>query len=197
MMNTITEILKSVFPADGIYEVILGSNGEKPNLAPIGIIKEGGVLKSKIYMNTLTFSNLLKQPKCSINIVHDANLFFDAFFDSIEPNSFLDEIPIIEKGIVLLASCKYKKIENPTYFFYEITNYKKYSDCFTAFNRGNSMLIDLLVHISRLDIYSKEEIEKYIPIIKYEIEIIRKTNPSSIKHISKIIEVLTQKGLKI
>ena len=196
-MNSLTEILNSVFPTDGIYEVILGSNGEKPNLAPIGIIKEGNVLKSKIYMNTLTFSNLLKKPKCSINIVHDANLFFDAFFGSIEPSSFIDEIPIIEKEVVLLASCKYKKIENPTYFFYEIVDYKKYSDNFTAFNRGSSMLIDLLVHISRLDIYSKEEIEKYLPIIKYEIEIIRKTSPSSIKNISKIMEIISQKGLKI
>jgi len=196
-MNVLAEILNIVFPADGVYEVILGSNGEKPNLAPIGVIKEGNVLKSKIYMNTLTFSNLLKKPKCSINIIHDANLFFDAFFGSLKPSSFLDEIPIIEKGIVLLASCKYERIENPTYFFYEVTDYKKFSDYFTAFNRGNSMLIDLLVHISRLDIYSKEEIEKYLPIIKYEIEIIRKTSPSSIKNISKIMEIISQKGLKI
>ena len=196
-MNKLTNILNSVFPNDGIYEVILGSNGEKPNLAPIGIIKEGDALKSKIYQDTLTFSNLLKKPKCSINIVQDPNLFFDAFFGSIEISSFLDNIPIIEKGITLIASCRYEKIENPTYFFYEIIDYKKYTDFYPAFNRGNSMLIDLLVHVSRLDIYSKEEIEKYLPIIRYEIEIIRKTSPNSIKNISKIMELFSQKGLKI
>ena len=196
-MNTLTNLLTNIFPSDGIYEVILGSNGEKPNLAPVGIVKEGNVLKSKIYKDTLTFSNLLKKSKCSINIVQDPNLFFDSFFGSIEVNSFLDDVPIIEKGVTLIASCKYEKIEDPTYFFYEVTNYKKYTEYFTAFNRGNSMLIDLLVHVSRLDIYSKQEIEKYLPIIRYEIEIIRKTSPNSIKNISKIMELFSQKGLKI
>ena len=196
-MNTLTSILNNIFPTDGIYEVILGSNGEKPNLAPIGIIKEGNILKSKIYKNTLTFSNLLKNPKCSINVVHDANLFFDSFFGFIRPSSFIDNIPIIEKGIALITSCKYEKIEDPTYFFYEVIDYKKYTDCSSAFSRGNSMLIDLLVHVSRLDVYSKEEIEKYLPIIKYEIEIIRKTSPNNIKNILRIMELLSKKGLKI
>ncbi|BFH73492.1 DUF447 family protein [Sulfurisphaera javensis] len=196
-MDYITDIINLVFPYDGIYEVILGTNGEKPNLAPIGIIKSGNVLKSKIYRNTITFSNLLKFPKCSINIVSDSNLFFNAFFDELKPNTFLEDLPIINQGYTLLANCYYEKLDDPSYFFYKIYFYRKNSDIYPAFNRGNSMLIDLLVHFSRLDIYTKEDLEKYLPIIKYEIEIIRKTMPNSFKNVEKLIDLLTQKGLKI
>ncbi|TRM74769.1 DUF447 domain-containing protein, partial [Sulfolobus sp. A20-N-F8] len=33
------KFLKMFFPYDGIYEVLLGTNGVKPNLKPIGIIR--------------------------------------------------------------------------------------------------------------------------------------------------------------
>lgn len=196
-MTSIRDIINTVFPSDGIYEVILGTNGKKLNLSPIGIVKEGDILKSKIYQNTMTFSNLLHYPKCSINIINDADLFFDSFFGNLIPDSFYENVPVIERGLALIADCYYERIDDPTFFFYNIKSYKKFEENIYAFNRGNSMLIDLLVHVSRLDIYSKEELEKYIPIIKYEIEIIRKTSPKSIKKISKIEELLLQKGLKI
>ncbi|BFI75184.1 DUF447 domain-containing protein [Sulfurisphaera ohwakuensis] len=196
-MDSVKNIINFVFPYDGIYEVILGSNGVKPNLAPIGIIKEGNTLKSKVYKDTLTFSNLIKYQKCSLNIITDSRVFFEAFFNELKIEDYIDNIPIIPVGVVFLANCYYEKLENPTYFFYDLIDYKKYGEFYHAFNRGNSMLIDLLIHVSRLDIYSKEDIEKYLPIIKYEIDIIRKTMPNDIKIIEKIKELMLQKGLKI
>lgn len=196
-MNSIADIINFVFPYDGVYEVILGTTGKRPNLAPIGVIKEGNTLKSKIYKETITFQNLLEKNVCSINIVLDSKIFFDAFFGTLDVNNYIENVPILGKGIAFVANVRYEKIENPTYFFYKINSYRIFDMNCLAFNRGNSMLIDLLVHISRLDIYNKKELEKYLPIIKYEIEIIKRTMPERVKDIEKIYNLMLQKGLKI
>lgn len=190
-------MINKVFPYDGIYEVIIGSNGDKPNLAPIGIIKKGNVLKSKIYKDTVTFHNFLKNSKCSINVVYDGILFAKAFFNELEIKDFIDYMPVLKQGIVFLARTSYEKIDNPTFFYYEIYDYRIYNEINIAFNRGSSLLVDLLVHLSRLDIYKEEEIKKYLPIISYEIEIIRRTYPQSMKIIERINDILMKKGLKI
>nr|MCL7343321.1 hypothetical protein [Candidatus Aramenus sulfurataquae] len=33
--------INDIFPGEGVFEVILGTNGVKPNLSPIGVIKKG------------------------------------------------------------------------------------------------------------------------------------------------------------
>ncbi|WP_054844944.1 DUF447 domain-containing protein [Sulfuracidifex tepidarius] len=72
-----------IFDKDGIYEVLLGTNGVKPIVRPIGIIKKDGNLKAKIYKGTLTLRNLQLNDTCSINFTEPENFWY----------SFRDEVP--------------------------------------------------------------------------------------------------------
>ena len=66
-----------------------------------------------------------------------------------------------------------------------------------AYSRGDALFIDFLVHLSRIGIYSDEEIKQFLPIIQYELKTILRLSPNLKDIIQRIIDYLSSKGLKV
>lgn len=186
----LANILNVIFPSDGIYEVILGTSGVQKNLAPIGIIKVKNRLYIKVYKETLTYQNLLHYPYCSLNITSDPIVFFNLLYSSINSLRISEKLslPIIENLPVILSKCNISSSQfyNPVIFDIFPIDYVSSTNLLVqAYNRGNAMFIDLLVNLSRYYIYSeKDEIEDFCVVLKYELDVIRRTS----KQLYSIIE---------
>jgi hypothetical protein len=172
----INKVINDIFLEEGIYEVLVSSNGVSPNISPIGVIKKGNKLYFKLYENTLTLKNIEINSKCGIIITSDASLFYYALIDKLKIDYFYYEIPMIKNELTIIALCKMLDNKNPRTILVEPTEilgeYKP-----RAFNRGEALFIDMLVHFTRLNIYNKSELEYYIKILNYEINIVKKTAP--------------------
>ncbi len=66
-----------------------------------------------------------------------------------------------------------------------------------SLSRGDGLFVDLLVHITRVDIVSKDERDKLFEIIKYETEVIRRTAPYLEPFLKRIEDSLRSKGYKL
>ncbi|AAY79993.1 DUF447 domain-containing protein [Sulfolobus acidocaldarius] len=193
-------LLDFIFPHDGYYEVILGTNGVRLNLSPIGIIREGQELKSRIYEDTLTFQNVMKNNKCSINITLDPFQFYYGFTNNIDKLRFrlMEEVPVLENSLVILSELTpISRDQNPIIFKYNRLHVVSNAPVHQALSRGDFLLVDLLVHMSRLHIYSQDQIKQYLPVIEYEIKTIKRLSPNLSGIIQELIGILEDKGYKI
>ncbi|MFP3260379.1 MAG: DUF447 family protein [Sulfolobus sp.] len=190
-------IIDLIFPHDGVFEVILGTTGVRPNLAPIGIIREKSVLKSKIYKSTLTYQNLQVNRKCSVNVTLDPLLFYYCFIGKCNWETY-DDIPVLSNSLSIIAECDYEKLgSDPIIITYRIKNIIRNSSNMKAYSRGDALFIDFLVHLSRIDIYSDAEIKQFLPIIEYELKTISRLSPNLKDIVQRIADYLNSKGLKV
>ncbi|AOL15771.1 hypothetical protein BFU36_02445 [Sulfolobus sp. A20] len=195
------KFLKMFFPYDGIYEVLLGTNGVKPNLKPIGIIRSDvNTITLKIYKNTLTYSNLIINNKCSINIVTNPEVFLSSLIQDL--NFTIDDeygLPVLRSYNVIYAECK--KIDDskdPAVF--ELLPFDLEINSMTispAYSRGYGILIDFLVNYTRVDIYGGKDLEKLLEILSYEYGVIKKTTPHLAKMLGVIQNTMRSKGYKL
>ncbi|ARM75922.1 DUF447 domain-containing protein [Acidianus manzaensis] len=196
-MNNL-EVIKSIFPHDGIYETILGTNGDKGyNLSPIGIIVNNYQITSKIYKNTITYYNILRYPYCSINILNDPKIFYYLLFNRKIDYDVKNGLPKIGDN-VLFGSCEVIE-DNASFILLEIKifDYDVSPTIKEAFSRGDSLFIDMLVHITRLDILPKNEVEELIKIISYEMRTIKKISPNLGNILDEIKDYINSKGFKL
>lgn len=192
------EAIKNIFPEDGIYEVILGTKGLKENISPIGVIVNQDKLRIKLYKCTVTYQNILTYSYCSINVVVDnPKIFYLTLFNKISNYSLIHGLPVVSENVIF-SSCRIIE-DTPEYVIlslepFDIMYSKRYVK---AFNRGNCLFIDLLVNITRLDIFSKKELDSMLKIISYEIKVIKRTQPGLLDIIKEIEELVRSKGYKL
>jgi len=173
----LNEILNYIFPFDGIYEVIVSTYGVKDNISPLGLIKNGSEFYFRVYSNTLTYSNLEKNAECCIHITNEPLYFYYTLFDKKFEYKKIKNFLIIPDLPLLISKCEIiDKATEPRRVIVKPIEFIGKSLC-RAYNRGEALLIDLLVHITRLKIYNREELLKYLGIIDYEISVIEKTSP--------------------
>ncbi|MQL54836.1 DUF447 domain-containing protein [Acidianus ambivalens] len=192
------EAIKNIFPSNGIYEVILGTKGIRDNISPIGVIVNENQLKVKLYKCTTTYQNILVYPYCSINVVIDnPKIFYLALFNKSVKYNLIHGLPVVSDNVIF-SNCKI--IEDHTeYVILSLDPFDmKYSkQKISAFNRGNCLFIDLLVNITRLDIFSREELESMLKVISYEIKVIKRTQPNLLDIIREIEDLIRSKGYKL
>ncbi|BCU70633.1 DUF447 domain-containing protein [Stygiolobus caldivivus] len=203
-MSLMSEYINKVFPHEGVFEIILGTAGISENLAPIGLIRHGDDFFSKIFKNTLTYANLKVKKSCIVNISLDPKTFYILLFNSHVINKVeivkreYDNIPYLENSLSILSECiEIENKDNFSIFKYNFIKLLNNGTDYRAFSRGDALLIDLLVHITRLDIFSEEELAKYSSIIEYEIKTIARLSPDKLDIVRDLIERINAKGLKI
>ncbi|BDC19325.1 DUF447 domain-containing protein [Acidianus sp. HS-5] len=192
------ETIKNIFPEDGIYEVILGTKGETENISPIGIILDQGKLRVKLYKDTTTYQNILIYPYCSINVIVDSpEIFYLTLFNKAVNYNLIHGLPVVSENVIF-SSCKVTE-DAPEYVILSLEPFdaKCSKTHVRAFNRGNCLFIDLLVNITRLNIFSKEELDSMLKIISYEIKVIKKTQPNLIDIVQEIEDIIRSKGYKL
>lgn len=186
------------FPHDGIYETLVGTSGVRPVIKPLGIIVNNDSLSLRIYKNTLTFANLTKNNKCSIHITLNSRLFVYSLLEKL--NFDLDSeynIPVLKNLNIIFAECIKVTEDDPSIFRVSPLDLEINTYITQAYNRGDFLLIDLLVNYTRLDIYKGEDLERLIEILKYEYNVIKRTSPDLINILNEIEENIRLKGFKL
>lgn len=200
-MSVVEDYINKVFPHNGVFEIILGTSGISENLSPIGIIRDGNNYFSKIFRNTLTYYNLKARNSCIINVTHDPMIFYKLLFDENSPDlgkKIYDGIPYLENAISILSNCEEAEVkEEFSIFEYRFVKIVNEGVIYKAFSRSDSLFIDLLVHVTRLDIYSKEELETYSTVIQYEVKTIARLSPNLLEILRDLVALINAKGLKI
>ncbi len=191
--------IKDIFPKDGVYESILGSVGISNNLSPIGIIRDKNKILAKIYKNTLTYSNLLKFPYCSIHISDNPRIFYNSLFKNIE-YVIKNNLPIIDDESIyeiIFAKCLKLNDDNPSIFLLEPYSIETRGNIHRAFSRGYSLLIDALVHFTRLDVLPITETLELLRIISYELKTSKRLSPDMEDIIRDLQSKIESKGYKL
>ena len=137
----------------GISEVLITTQGERPNAAPMGIISRDSLFIA-MYKSTHTFSNVKQNGKLVANLVLNPILYVKAAFDDLEPSCFYydNEAPILKEAhawvefacsvlerssqksaIVTLCPIRSVVVERPI----------------VPINRGFNAIIEATVHASR------------------------------------------------
>jgi len=166
-----------------IYEIICGTYNPDgtSNLAPMGVGLSKGLVLSP-YETTQTARNLRAIRACSINFSDDAWIFTWACFDGTEEKKLLRQRLRSGKKIncpVLLdatavVECKIDRIE---------TSQDKVRDSvfckpihvevkrkFVPYTRAFSLLVEMLIHASRIPPFEAQEDQSKVQIIKQEIK---------------------------
>lgn len=154
-----------------VYETIITTTDEKnkPNGAPMGIILDkDNYIIIRPYVQSDTFQNLWDNELAIINFTEDPKLFTyctlfqdelpkDAFTHSKNNNGFVLSVC---KNNYLVVKILEKKKENNTeraYFKCQIVESNFQLQTYNPFTRAFSLLIEILIHSSRLEFYSNSQ----------------------------------------
>ncbi|MBW9140582.1 MAG: DUF447 family protein [Candidatus Aramenus sp.] len=190
--------INDIFPGEGVFEVILGTNGVKPNLSPIGVIKKGEELTSKIYRETLTYSNIMKLALCTIHVTDDPRIFYSALMKNLE-FAILEGLPVLSSGVysIIRAKCEYTEGNNPATFRLIPISVQELGKRKKAFSRGHSLFIDAMVHFTRLEILPKEEVKELLEVLSYELKTCKRISPDIQDLVEDLEKRIASKGFKL
>jgi len=189
-----------------IYEVLCGTyNPNKlPNLAPMGI-RLNPELVLYPYITSQTFKNIEKTESCSLNFSDDAWIFTWACFEKDRVKPFLKaglhtNSPVL-KGATAVVECNIK----------QITSISEEARCavkcqpidvkvqpkFVPFSRAFSLIIEMLIHATRIAHYEtlddKNKVHELKQYILYYAQIINRVARTDYPIIAEYI--LKQVGL--
>lgn len=186
--------LNQVFGRPGIYEVLLGTAGVSDNISPVGL-RHFQDYRLRLYGGSVTSRNITVHPYCSILITQDPVLFYEGLNGKLKPTSFMYGLPVLNVSCVIIAKCDIQVLGNPSEYSLRPLEFK--GECKERpFSRGDSLFVDLLVHLTRLDILPQER-DKLLEIIRYEIGVIKRTSPYLEKYLEEILDVVRSKGYKL
>ncbi|MEM0064225.1 MAG: DUF447 family protein [Metallosphaera sp.] len=186
----------NVFPHKGIYEVLLGTSGISDNVSPIGL-RFFDDIRVRLYPGSMTLRNITLYPYCSIHISQDPTLFYLGLSGKLKGSSVSYGLPIVDAiNCILIAKCSQISLGVPSEF--SLIFIEELGSCTErALSRGDGLFIDLLVHITRIDLLPEIEAKKLLDIIKYEIGVINRTSPHLSEYVNEISESLKSKGYKL
>nr|WP_252896808.1 DUF447 domain-containing protein [Metallosphaera hakonensis] len=123
--------------------------------------------------------------------------FFKGLSGQLSPERWVYGLPAINgMSCIFVAKCKLTALGNPSEFLLSFIS--EMGECKEkSLSRGDGLFVDLLVHITRVDIVSKDERDKLFEIIKYETEVIRRTAPYLEPFLKRIEDSLRSKGYKL
>ncbi len=148
------------------------------NVAPMGVFLSNDYVVLRPYVSTRTYRNLTEVPEAVVNVTNDSVLFYKALY---EKNSLrlrrarVVRVPIIDGPIDLYIECNVEKYfinnERATIYLKPLCVYEGPGSKI-AFSRANSLLIEVLVYLTKisarvLDVNEvKDRIECFLSIIE-------------------------------
>lgn len=120
-------------------------------------------------------SNLRLNPKCTINVTSSPEAFFRWLAGEDIPSHFIQGIPYLPGTTSLLATSS-EEGGNPPTFVLSVGELVSTS-LPSAYSRGDSLFIDLLVHSTRLEIFDEHMFRLMLPVMKYELETTSRLSP--------------------
>ncbi|MEM3670354.1 MAG: DUF447 family protein [Thermoprotei archaeon] len=159
-----TEVSAVLFPENIVCEVLAASDGASGRVvSPLGVIRRGADLMSKVFWSTFTYANVLNSRKVTFNVTSDALVFFDCLFERSEQTARLKPLdgflflPGSEAwvGAVLESEIPDSLLPRSELVFKPVAGAvgERTPRCYT---RANAALIEMLVHYTRIEPYLKE-----------------------------------------
>jgi len=160
------ELFGCVLEENVIYECVMVTLNEhsKPAPAPIGVIVQSNKLSAKIYTDTHTYSNLKRDPRATLNFVHDARTFFRAMLRKEELalkefNGFYYLSDALAWLGVVVEEEK-KESEERCVFVFKCLMGESLKRAVHPYTRADAALIEMLVHLTRIQPYLNSGMEK-------------------------------------
>jgi len=180
-----------LFARNGIYEVLLSTGfGDETNVSPVGLHARGTDLKIFLYKSTKSYEILVRNPKCGITISFDARKFYMALKGELNNQVRFSKngFPFLEGDAVLLAECLLEKDEDPAAF--KVVPHEAMLNIveFPAFNRANALLIDALVHLTRLPVEEPHTREALRILLIYELSTAKRLAPELADIVDEIVD---------
>lgn len=157
---------------EGISEMILVTGGEKPNAAPIGVIRRNGRLFLKLYYGSDTCRNLETEDMFTGNLTADPVLFARSSFSDLPPENF-ETIAIGDRRaaalknadrVTLFRCISRKKTKEALLIGIEAeADIIRRPEALCFLNRGFHAVIDACVDLTR---YKLTKDPKYIDLIR-------------------------------
>jgi hypothetical protein len=164
------------FHRGGISEIILTTMDPDGsfNAAPMGVHRVSDeALELRTFKSSLTFRNLLNNPRACINVTDDPWLFFITAFKDKKVEGSLE--PVINEDLGLVSAFAHIFVDA-----YRSTDISDIRACFTcrvkdieastmiprSFSRGRAEAIEAIIHATRIEVFSKmgrlEDVERLI-----------------------------------
>lgn len=160
---------------EGISEIIASTGLERPNAAPIGIITKGERPFVRLFKDSHTWANVLKDRYLASNVVYDPLLFVRSTFFDLEPAEFEFvnagglKFPILKEAVawVVFECINVKNTGHsliadlvPVEAGFNEHNRKE----LPVPNRGFNAVLEATVHATRYQLTGEE---KYLELIRH------------------------------
>jgi len=155
------------FQMGGISETILTTVNPDGSFsaAPMGVHRASNeVLELRPFKSSLTFINLINNPKACINVTDDPGLFFVTAFKGKTVEGLLS--PAIDKDMRLIPASAHIFVEASrssdiseirACFACRVTDIEASAITPRSFSRGRAEAIEAIIHATRIEVFSKEE----------------------------------------
>lgn len=177
---------------EGISEVIITTKGERPNAAPIGIIRRDGRLFIRLFPDSHTYANVTSTGRLVANVSHDPVLFVESAFNDIPPESFewWEDHPIISdaEAWILFEARRRGNDAKTTTFDLEVLAARLGRQRPRAVSRGLSAVLEATVHATR---YEALRDPKYLERVRYYAGLVRRCGgPREQEAMKRLMEIL-------
>jgi hypothetical protein len=167
------------------------------NSAPMGIELRGDSILLRPYVGSKTYSNLVSTKEATINITNDSKLYYYSLFTpqilKYSPSKLVRP-PRILGDVDLYIECEVINIDNsvnPPLIYLRSLCCDLGSGCKLAFSRANSLVIEALVHYTKLPVLIREGnvdgVKRRVDVITYAYEVVERVGDEELKLIIKDI----------
>ena len=156
---------------DGISETIVTTmQGWSPNAAPIGIIRKGDRVFTRLFKGSTTYYNVQSEGFLVANVVNDPVLIVRSTFSNLNQPDFNfvhvagREVPVLKDALswVLFECCDMKVTEQTLVAELNPLHARINQSTVKATNRGFNAVLEAAVHATR---YKLSGDEKYLKLI--------------------------------
>lgn len=193
------------------YETIITTHDNSGNLnaSPFGVICRGpDKVMCRIFKGSRTLENIISQQEFTVNITQDPLLFTWSLLDNLQNDDFDENLSL--KDVDCYFECrvtdlieavkKSDPIKNDSEAIVIKAEVAKLvvNTPVKVYNRAFSLVVESLVHFSRIDIADDIQKEKYFKRIAEARRVIKKVGSKSDKKaIDKIVKKMKEKGYEI
>jgi|GEM_PF-2128242 hypothetical protein len=184
--------LHGVLLEEGItYEVVMvsSSSDSQPHVAPIGIRLKKNHLLSRVYTDTITYSNLSANSLCTLNLIRDGRIFYLALYDKeqlarqIERRDGFWVITGSEGWLGLRVADIQNDSREARMFEFEAVDGGPLTHPTKGYSRADTALVEMLVHSTRIAPFLKqgrtEDAKMLVELLRHYYSLIKRVCPGT------------------
>ncbi len=179
---------------DGINEVIVTTLRDgTPNAAPIGLIRDGEVLKVRLFVGTHTYDSILKDKTFVANVVHDPMLFVESALSELPAYAFQEReglLTLKEAEAWALLKCSDVFPTDIVIAEVEFIRGEVLRRDYRAFNRGVNLVVEAAIAATRYLALNSDSY--FMEILKLERIVKRCGGPKEKAAMQRLVDLIDE-----